>query len=194
MMVLPFWHVYCWIRYRCRNHACFRTAEKMPTGKGGNGMSEIKKIMVAVDVSDYSLPSLRYACNLAEVTGAKLLLVTVFNIHDISTAQNLLAAYDLSVYQGHIEERLSDRRRWLDDLEKQAGAQTVTADKSVRVGVPYQELLAAIDNDRPDLLVISTKGRSNLADTILGSCAQKMFRRCPIPLLSLRPQKKSPRE
>ncbi len=157
-------------------------------------MSEIKKIMVAVDVSDYSLPALRYARQLAEATGAKLLLVSVVNIRDISTAQNMLAAYDLSIYQEYIEERLSDRRRWLDDLEKQADAQAMTVDKSVRVGVPYHELLAAIDNDHPDLLVISTKGRSNLTDAILGSCAQKMFRRCPIPLLSLRPQKESPKE
>jgi nucleotide-binding universal stress UspA family protein len=69
----------------------------------------------------------------------------------------------------------------------QADAGTMTLDRSVRVGIPYHELLAAIAQDRPDLLVMGTKGRSNLADTILGSCAQKMFRRCPIPLLSMRP-------
>jgi nucleotide-binding universal stress UspA family protein len=51
-------------------------------------------------------------------------------------------------------------------------------------------LLEQIDEKHADLLIMSTKGRSNLADTVIGSCAQKMYRRCPVPLLSLRPEDK----
>ena len=154
-------------------------------------MDVIKKIMVAVDVSDYSLPSLRYARQLALAIGAKLMVVNVVNERDIRAIQNALDTFDPTISQGHIEDRINDRREWLDALIHQVDAEKITVSRLVRVGVPYHELLKAIEDDGPDLLVMGTKGRSNLADTILGSCARKMFRRSPIPLLSLRPEKES---
>ena len=150
-------------------------------------MEAIKSIMVAVDVSDYSLPSLQYAGGLAKTMEAKLLVVTVVNERDIRGIESALEVYDASLCAKLIEERLHDRRVWLDNLVKQAGAHAVTRDRVVGVGVPYRELLQVIETEHPDILVMGTKGRTNLADTIVGSCAQKMFRRCPIPLLSLRP-------
>ena len=62
----------------------------------------------------------------------------------------------------------------------------IKATAKVCTGVPYIELLKEIQSQKPDLLIMGTKGRSNLVDTIIGSCAQKMFRRSPIPVLSIR--------
>ena len=68
-------------------------------------------------------------------------------------------------------------------------ADRATARSIVRIGVPYQKLLEVIDEETPDLLIMATKGRTDLTDVVMGSCARAMYRRSPIPLLSIRGDK-----
>ena len=51
--------------------------------------------------------------------------------------------------------------------------------------MPFKAILSIIDEEVPDLLIMGTKGRTNLADVVIGSCAEKLFRRSPIPVLTL---------
>ncbi len=151
-------------------------------------MQNVKKIMVAVDLSEYSLPSVQYARQLAQALNAKIILVNVYNQRDISAIKTSTDAYyDAGFFEKVMEESKVYRRSEMDRLVEKADAQELVIGKVLRVGVPHQELLAVIEEEKPDLLVMGTKGRSNLADTIIGSCARKMFRKSPIPFLSLPP-------
>ncbi|MFH1981836.1 MAG: universal stress protein [Pseudomonadota bacterium] len=154
-------------------------------------MKTIGKIMVAVDFSDYSVPAVRYAAQLAKEVAADLFLVNVFNQRDVLMMEKVAAAAPGFSVEHHLEETLRERRDHLNQILDSTGARGIkgTVETMVRVGVPYEELLRAITEKNPDLLVMAAKGRSNLADAIVGSCAHKMFRRCPIPLLLLRDKK-----
>ena len=46
-------------------------------------MKAVNKIMVAIDFSDYSLPAVQYASDLAKDVSASLLLTNVINQRDI---------------------------------------------------------------------------------------------------------------
>ena len=86
-----------------------------------------------------------------------------------------------------VDEHIKDRREQLKELAEKSGASSLDAETTVRIGVPVRGTTEGNRRKKIlDLLVMGTKGRSNLVDMIMGSCAQKMFRRCPIPLLSLR--------
>ena len=152
-------------------------------------MPIIKSIMVAIDFSRYAAPTARYANMLAKDLNAELLFVNVINQRDIDTVQRIMATYDTFNLDNFIKERLRTRHDDLAELIKNSGGDAETARTVVRIGVPYQKLLEVIEEEKPDLLVMATKGRSDLADVVMGSCARIMHRRSPIPVLSIRGDK-----
>jgi len=151
-------------------------------------LKPIQKIMVAVDLSDYSLPSLCYAVMLAKTLGAEIILANVYNRRDVNAVRNALEVYyEPKFFDQIVEENFAFRRGELAQMVEKAQGRDVVTKQIIKIGVPHEELLAVIEEEKPDMLVMVTKGRGNLADTIVGSCAAKMYRRSPIPVLSLRP-------
>ncbi len=149
-------------------------------------MNAFKKIMVAVDFSDHSLSSVRHAVRMARVLGAELLLVNVINQRDVEMIKQVAdKAINFSL-ETYLKDTVVDRKEAFESLIDQSECNSLTVNTHIRVGHPYEELLREIDEKKPDLLVMGVKGRSNLMDAVIGSCAQKMFRRCPVPLLSIR--------
>lgn len=148
-------------------------------------MHSVNKMMVAVDFSEQSEATISYAAKLAHDLDASIVLV---HIMDKRTADPTLWAYTFDIVQNSEEEQIADRKARLSELALKAEASSWVTKQIVCSDVPYRGLLKAIEAEHPDLLIMATKGRGALADTVVGSCAQKMYRRCPIPLLSLRPQ------
>jgi len=56
----------------------------------------------------------------------------------------------------------------------------------VRMGVPLAELLAAIKTTRADLLVVGARGVGRVERMLLGSVADAVTKRAPIPVLVVR--------
>jgi nucleotide-binding universal stress UspA family protein len=151
-------------------------------------MKTIHKIMVAVDFSEYSQASVNYAVILARDIGAEVLLVHVYNQRDIDTFRRIEAEYPKFSFARYYKDNLQDRQNRLEKLEQESKsiAPDVKVASLVVVGVPHEALLKAIAVKKPDMLVVGIKGRSNLMDTIVGTCARKLFRYSPIPVLSVR--------
>ena len=74
----------------------------------------------------------------------------------------------------------------MDALAKENRCEDLNLKRIFKIGVPFQEILITVHEENADMLVIGAKGRGNIAGVLFGSTAEKVFRRCPIPLLSIR--------
>ncbi len=148
-------------------------------------MTKKMTIMAAVDLSDYSPMVIRYSVWLSMKVGAELVLVNVINQRDLDMVQRAMAGYEAFSFPNYLNEQTRDRERQMQDLFAKASNQTIVCRYLVQHGIPYREVLAAIESEQPQLLVVGTKGRSNLADAVVGSTARKLYRRSPIPLLTI---------
>ena len=68
------------------------------------------------------------------------------------------------------------------------GAPKVETAKAV--GEPAAEIVAAAEDGKFDAIVVGTHGRSGLAHMLLGSVAERVVRRAPMPVVTVRPSKK----
>jgi nucleotide-binding universal stress UspA family protein len=59
----------------------------------------------------------------------------------------------------------------------------------VEVGVPYKEIVRKAQEEKADLIVMSTHGRTGLEQVMLGSVTAKVVARATCPVLSIRPAK-----
>jgi len=153
-------------------------------------MKPFHKLLVACDLSKYTPQILSYAIAVAECSGAKLVLANVINQRDVDAIEHAVhrslliqeKAFPKSFVQNHRDEREAALRALID----QSGRPDLFLKTVVRTGVPVQELINIVSSEQVDLVVMGTRGRTNLTSALLGATAEKMFRLCPVPVLSVR--------
>ena len=142
--------------------------------------------MVAVDFSEYSLKSVKYAGHLAEDLGAELIFVNVINQRDVDMVKQVTKYTDKISVKDYVDGLKKDRTEQMQRLLTETNCTRISNRFIIREGVPFAELVETAKEEKVDMVVMGTKGRGNIAGILFGSQAEKMFRHCPVPLLSIR--------
>jgi nucleotide-binding universal stress UspA family protein len=149
-------------------------------------MNDRKKIMVAIGFTEYSEELLDYAAGIAESIGAEMIVANIINSRDVE-AVGTIAAMGYDVDSEHYVSGIKDeRRQTLKDMLEKIGFPDERVRSVFKVGHPVEELLKIAVTENVDLIVMGIKGRTDLEHVLVGSVAEKIFRRSPIPILSYR--------
>ncbi len=151
-------------------------------------MVRINRILACVDLSDYSLKTMEYAVALARGMMAEIIILNVINMRDVEAVRVAAAHYPDHVnLDRFIENTKSDRFNRIKTLISEHFSQDCSKMKSlVEIGVPFRTILEIIGREKIDVVVMGNKGRGNVAGTLFGSQAEKVFRHSPVPVFSIR--------
>jgi nucleotide-binding universal stress UspA family protein len=141
-----------------------------------------ERILFATDFSDSSTYALSHAISLAKICGAKLYIVHV--IYDMTVEKPHIAHPAMNLfYQEMINEAYEELDRTYGPVLK--GFERV--EKIVIKGAPPSNVINDFARDnKADLIVIGSVGRSGLEKLFFGNTADKVIRRAPCPVLVVR--------
>lgn len=154
-------------------------------------MDRIRKILVAMASTEYCQGIYDYAATLATGLDAQLLVVSVINSRDIDAVRQVAAmGYDVDG-QHYTADVRDARQKDIDAIIGRSAFPRTRVETVIKVGNPIDVLLEIIVREGVDMVVMGTKGRTDLEHIFLGSVAEKLFRRSPATVVSYRDQKQA---
>jgi nucleotide-binding universal stress UspA family protein len=145
---------------------------------------QITRILVPVDFSSHSDRAFRYALRLANRFDASLELLHVID-NPIASG-----AWTAEVYVPNLPEMLDTLRREAEKrlavLKSDAGRGGVYVETDVLTGQPAHTIVEHAQTGGFDLIVMGTHGRTGFSHLFVGSVAERVVRRAPCPVLTVR--------
>ena len=149
-------------------------------------MENIKKILLPLEFTEFSQGVFNCAVQMAMSSDAKIIVLSVINSRDIQSVESIVSmGYDVDA-EHYIKEIKNDRKLQLNKMADEAEIDKNKVKIMFKTGKPVDEILKAIEKEAPDLVVMGTRGRGSLETSVMGSVANKVFKKSPVNILSHR--------
>ena len=146
-------------------------------------MIKMSRILYPTDFSDLSLVALNYAKSFASQYDSE-----IHCIHVVDEAYQywMMFGPDGGVVTPNTEPILDAVRQQMDKFIKTnlTGIPRVTT--KIVTGKPFLEIIRYAKENQIDMIVQATHGRSGLKHVLMGSVAERVVRKSPCPVLTVR--------
>ncbi len=143
----------------------------------GNG-----PILVAVDFSKDSEAALRWACSYADQVGAEVVVLHV--VHDPADTPGSYRRSEADALRPMADvaaEMLSQFIERLGEAHPESAAFGALKTQLVS-GIPETRILEVAEQDGARIIVMGSRGRTGIPHLLLGSKAERVVQRSPIPV------------
>jgi nucleotide-binding universal stress UspA family protein len=143
-----------------------------------------KRILVPLDGSDFSFRAAKYAINLAKLTGGEIMCIHA--VVDLSYIEYM--GPGILTVTRYIDEAKKQTEEWFSQVKSKAVKQDVkvTADTIFNLPSVAESIISYATEQKADLIVIGTRGRSGLKRLMLGSVASAVVAHAGCPVLVVR--------
>ena len=135
------------------------------------------RILVTTDGSAAARAAVAHAVDIASRYDATLHVLSVVDLRPWKRGA------ESAVMTDELEERAEDA---VETVAAAARDRGVAVETAVVRGVPHGEILEYAADPGVDLVVMGTHGRTGLRHAVMGSVAEKVVRRSPCPVLTVR--------
>jgi nucleotide-binding universal stress UspA family protein len=160
----------------------------------------VQNILVPIDYSGDSQRALQWGASLAEKYGAKLLLLHIIpkSVEEVFPEGGAFVSPTSSFHEVRAPGTQPFRRQpIIIDLVDKANTElrdfadknlkgTVPVQSMVAGGSPAEEILRTAREEKADLIVMGTHGRTGFRHLLLGSVAEAVTRHAPCPVFTVR--------
>lgn len=153
----------------------------------------MKKILVPTDFSKPAQIAVEVARDIAEKSGAELLLLHVI---EEATGGSFNVEGQVSL-EGNMEERMftmaliKKARKQMETLLSSSLVAGVKVKAALRIGTPFHGMRTIITDSKVDLVVMGTAGHTKVEEMIIGTNTEKVVRhsKCPVLTVQKKPAK-----
>jgi nucleotide-binding universal stress UspA family protein len=145
-------------------------------------MINLKRILLPTDFSESARHALTYATSFAREYKAEVLLLHVVENLTVGYASDLFPVPMAEVF----EEISGYAKIEVGKLATEVRAKGVTVREQVVQGKPSLEILRIAREEAVDMIVLGTHGKGLLDQALFGSTAERVLRKAPCPVLTVR--------